>query len=134
MIVSFFENTWSKDAQIVTTNFAELAETLRFGSSLTMPRTDKEKVMCVVPAAFDPPQRLKANVTARYAFTGDVDGDTDTILTFEEMVSILTELGLAFIVHTTTKSTVHQNRYRVIIPYARPLTVEESEAASSSIH
>ena len=134
MIVAFFENTWSKDAQIVPTTFAELAETLRFGSSLTMPRTDKEKVMCVVPAEFDPPQRLKANVVGRYAFTGDVDGDTDTILTFDEMVSILTELGLAFIVHTTTKSTVHQNRYRVIIPYGRPLTVAESEAASSSIH
>ena len=134
VIVAFFENTWSKDAQIVPTTFAELAETLRVGSSLTMPRTDKEKVMCVVPAAFDPPQRLKANVTARYAFTGDVDGDTDFVLTFEEMVAVLRSKNLAFIVHTTTKSTVHQNRYRVIIPYARPLTVAESEAASSSIH
>lgn len=134
MIVSFFDNTWSKDAMVETTTFAELAETLRYGSTLAMPRSDKEKVMCVVPAAFDPPQRLKANVTFRYCFTGDVDGDTATILTFDQMVAILTELGLAFIVHSTTKSTVHQNRYRVILPFDRPLTVEESEAASSSIH
>lgn len=134
MIVSFFENTWSKDAQTVPTTFAELAETLRFGSTLTMPRTDKEKVMCVVPAAFDPPQRLKANITARFAFTGDVDGDTDTILTMDEMVALLTHYGLAFIVHSTTKSTVHQNRYRVIIPFDRPLTVAESEGVSSSLH
>lgn len=134
MIASFFENTWSKDAMVEATTFAELAETLRYASTLTMDRTSKEKVMCIVPAEFDPPQRLKANVVSRYAFTGDVDGDTPTILTMAEMVSILRELGLAFIVHTTTKSTVHQNRYRVILPYARPLTVAESEAASSSIH
>lgn len=134
MVLSFFEDKWATVPTTVPSTFTELAETLRYASTLDRPRTDKTKVMSVVPALFDPPKRLKDNITERYCFTGDVDGDTGFILTFDEMVAALRAHGLAFIVHTTTKSSVQTNRYRVILPYARPLTVHESEAASSSIH
>ena len=121
----------AKPAQLT---FADLAEVMAVSATVPTARAEKGAAMCVVPARFSPERRARANVVERFAFTGDVDGDKPGDPGFDGMVARLNDLGLAHIVHTTTKSTVSQNRYRVILPFDAPLTGAESEAAWSSIN
>jgi hypothetical protein len=130
---TFFASVRDIIAKPVQLTFPELAEMMAEASAVPIHRLDKENAMCVVPARFAPLTRTSANVVERFAFTGDVDGGKPGDPGFDGVVRRLDDLGLAYIVHTTTKSTVTANRYRVIIPFSSPLTAEDSEAAWSSI-
>jgi len=131
---TFFEHVRDKFAKPVQLTFAELAEMMEDASAIEMHRADKESAWCVIPAHFAPQRRARANVVERFAFTGDVDGDMPGDPGFDGLVTRLNDLGLAHIVHTTTKSTVTQNKYRVILPFSAPLSADDSEAAWSSIN
>jgi len=58
-----------------------------------------------------------------YAITADID-DGD-VLPMSAMVSKLNQLSLYYVVHSTTKSTQDQNRYRVILPLDEPFPADE---------
>lgn len=131
---TFFKNIRDVIAKPVQLTFPELAEMMRDASAMEMHRADKESAWCMVPARFAPQRRARTNVVERFAFTGDVDGDMPGDPGFGGMVARLNDLGLAYIAHTTTKSTVTQNRYRVILPFSAPLSANDSEAAWSSIN
>jgi hypothetical protein len=134
MTITFFNNVEDNVPNVCEMSFADLAETLAVASMVRQKRRAKESIMCVVPAVFDPPKRLKENVTARFAFTGDVDGDKPGDPGFDGMRQLLDALGFAYILHTTTKSTIHTNRYRVILPFSEPQSREAYEEACSSIN
>lgn len=131
---TFFENVRDNIAKPVQLTFPELAGMMAEASAVPMDRTAKEDAMCVVLARFAPLRRASANVADVFAFTGDVDGDKAGDPGFDGIISWLDDLGFTYVVHTTTKSTVSTNRYRVILPYATPLTADDGEAAWSSIH
>lgn len=131
---TFFEHVRDNIAKPVQLTFPEIAEMMAEASTMPMDRADKEGAMCVVLARFAPLRRASANVADVFAFTGDVDGDKAGDPGFDGIISWLDDLGFTYVVHTTTKSTVSTNRYRVILPYATPLTADDGEAAWSSIH
>jgi hypothetical protein len=133
MIVSFFDGCDDNTPNRCDWSFEDLTEVLAFASTVPQKREAKESVMCVVPADFEPCRRASDNAI-RYAFTGDVDGDKPGDLGFAGTVSLLSSLGLAFIAHTTTKSTLHTNRYRVILPFSEPLARADYEAVWDSIN
>ena len=133
MIVSFFKSCEDNIPQTCEMSFEDLTEVLATGSLVAQKREAKEAVMCVVPADFQPAKRASDNAI-RYAFTGDVDGDRPGDPGFDGMVSLLEALGLAFIIHTTTKSTIHCNRYRVILPFTEPLSRQTYEEVWDSIN
>jgi len=107
---------------------------MKCSSEAPMLRTEKERAMCFVPAQFAPVKRSKLNLVERFAFTGDVDGDCVGDNGFKAATKLLDELGFAYIAHTTTNSTVASNRYRIILPFDRPLSSAHSEQAWFSIN
>lgn len=131
---TFFESVRDITAKPVELTFLELAEMMSESAAVPMHRADKEDAMCVIPARFAPQRRARANIVERFAFTGDVDGDMPGDPGFDGMVAGLDGLGVAYIAHTTTKSTITANRYRVILPFASPLSADDSEALWSSIN
>lgn len=131
---TFFESVRDNVPQPVELTFPDLADIMAASSVIPVHRADKKTVRCVVPARFAPLRRASANVVEVFAFFGDVDGGTPGDPGFDGMVSWLDDLGLGYIVHSTTKSRLSANRYRVILPYAYPLTAADGESAWSSIH
>lgn len=131
---TFFENVRDNVPNPVELTFPDVADIMAASSVIPVDRADKKTVRCVVPARFAPLRRASANVVEVFAFFGDVDGGKPDDPGFDGMVALLDDLGLAYIVHTTTKSRLSANRYRVILPYACPLTAADGESAWSSIH
>ncbi|MFC3079484.1 hypothetical protein ACFODL_15400 [Phenylobacterium terrae] len=134
MHVSFFDDVHDNRPKTVDATFDEYAELLRYASELPFARDTKTAAMCSVPALFDPPQRGSINVVQRYAFTGDVDGDKPGDPGFDGMVALLARVGFRFVVHTTTNSSLTTNRYRVIIPFTKPVDGPTYEALCTSIN
>lgn len=134
MIVSFFDTVHDNQPKQFDGDFGEIVGLLRDGSQVSRHRADKEHTLSLVAAEFSPALRKSQNVVSRCAFTGDVDGDMPGDQGYDAMRAKLDQLGVAYCLHTTTKSTVGQNRFRVILPFATPLSAEEYEAVCSSIH
>jgi len=131
LTISFFDHCADNLPKQLEMDFCGLAEYLEDEASTPAERSKKADEPSIVPATFSPLRRAKANVTQRFMFTGDVDDATD--LDMEGMSTVLSGLGLAHILHSTTKSTLAANRYRVLIPYLTPLSWRDSEAVSSSL-
>lgn len=132
MYCGFFTNVKDRDVDHHQMDFATLVGLLEDSSGVDWHRTEKEGAHAFIPAHFDPPYRAKANVTARYAFALDADGDRPGDPGFERMLALLDALPFQYCIHTTTKSSVATNRYRVILP-CLPCDVATYEAACSSL-
>lgn len=134
LVYSFFSNTRTVFPDVASGSFADLVGLLEYASTFERPRADKAATMCVVPARFEPERRAAANVVARCAFTGDVDGDAPGDGGFDWMAEVLSGLGVAYAIHSTTKSDIKNNRYRVILPFSAPVTADEYVASCWCIH
>ena len=95
------------------------------------------KAPAICPAEYpEGALRRKVNVRRWHWFGADIDNDQgdDAYVGFSDMQAILEDLGLAYVLHTTTKSRPGRDRYRLLMPLERPIEVGEFSAAWNSTY
>lgn len=133
-----------------TKTWAELVEFLRVLSTVSRAPSEKDGVRddagrwlvrpsapAICPAEYpDGALRRKVNVQRWHWFGADIDNASDAsgYLAFAEMETVVQTLGLAHVLHTTTKSRPGRDRYRLLVPLVRPIEAFEFSRAWGAIN
>lgn len=100
----------------------------------SVPRHPDEKAdtPAISPAIYrDGDTRRKASVIKWGAWAAfDIDNNVPGVpaVSFHALESRLISIGLAYVLHTTTKSTDSDHRLRLILPLSRPIMMDEFDA------
>lgn len=114
--ISIFDSCHDRSPQPATLTWVEFIDLLTFAAEQPASRADKTSVMAFTPSTYRAgASRAKANVQTVSMIALDVD---DGGISAAQIADRLAAHDLAFIVHSTTKSTLAHNRYRIIVPLA----------------
>jgi len=120
--VSLFESCHDRQPQTLETTWGDFIDLMEFAAARPAERSQKTSVMAFTPSTYRAgASRAKANVDRVSMIALDIDDGGSTAT---QMANRLAAHDLAFIIHSTTKSTLDHNRYRIILPLAQPICGE----------
>ncbi|NMY53293.1 hypothetical protein [Pseudomonas sp. WS 5011] len=98
-----------------------------FETELADMRVSPEKVgKTFIPGAFRLPSRTADNVSEMHIAVFDIDQKPeDDIITLEEIEDVAIDMGLEHAVYTSYSNTPECPRFRLLIPFSRPVYPEE---------
>jgi len=96
--------------------------------------TKKRHTPAISPAVYENgDMRRNTNVTGWGGWTA-LDVDNDLMYTpIEDAISVLDEMGLNYLLYSTTKAKPQHHRYRIMMPLSRELEADEISLAWKSI-
>ena len=130
MEITLYNGVKDTNPSHVTMSFAELAmATQDIWAKQPWQRSDKLQRMAMIFGHCG--QRNKANVDYLEGIGADIDtaADDPKYITFHDMCDALDELGLRYIAYTTTGNHRGRNKYRLIMPYAKPVESRKAQQA-----
>ena len=133
-VTCFSSATETKPLHVETT-WAELVDFLASYQTCDHQRRDK-KCHAAMTLAHIVGRRSNENVVVVSGIAADIDigPDDERYLTFAQMNDLLGERGWAYIIYTTTKSSVSHNRYRIVLVFEHDISPDRHRAAWAAVN